>query len=91
MPDLATVFSKLHPVEVILALLAVAVALGVMARWLKIPYPILLVCGGLLLSLQPWAPNVALDPQVVFLLFLPPLRSTPTGTTFGGTCGRSRC
>lgn len=73
MPDLAYVFSKLHPIEVILALLAVAVALGVLARWLRIPYPILLVCGGLLLSLQPWAPNVRLDPQVVFLLFLPPL------------------
>lgn len=62
-----------HPVELILALLAVAVALGVLARQIGIPYPILLVIGGLLLALQPWTPPIAFDPQVVFLLFLPPL------------------
>ena len=62
-----------HPVEIILALLTVAAALGVLARWLHIAYPILLVIGGLLLSLQPWAPDISLDPQLVFLLFLPPL------------------
>jgi Na+/H+ antiporter len=62
-----------HPVELVLALLAVAVGLGVVARRMGVPYPILLVLGGLLLGLQPWVPTVALDPQVVFLLFLPPL------------------
>ncbi|MFO0795943.1 MAG: Na+/H+ antiporter [Gemmataceae bacterium] len=62
-----------HPVELVLALVAVAVGLGVVARRMRVPYPILLVVGGLLLGLQPWAPSVALDPQVVFLLFLPPL------------------
>src|SRR4051812_35906084 len=62
-----------HPVEIVLGLLAVAAALGVLARWAKIPDPILLTCGGLVLSLQPWAPDVALDPAVVFFLFLPPL------------------
>jgi monovalent cation/hydrogen antiporter len=62
-----------HPVELILALLAVAAGLGVLARWLNVAYPILLVIGGLLLSLQPWAPDISLDPQIVFLLFLPPL------------------
>jgi CPA1 family monovalent cation:H+ antiporter len=62
-----------HPVELILALVAVAVVLGVIARRLGIPYPILLVIGGLVLGLQPWAPPVTLDPQLVFLLFLPPL------------------
>ena len=62
-----------HPVELVLALLAVAVGLGVVARRMGVAYPVLLVVGGLLLGLQPWAPSVALDPQVVFLLFLPPL------------------
>lgn len=62
-----------HPIELILALLAVATGLGVLARQLRIPYPIMLVVVGLLLSLQPWAPDVALDPSIVFLLFLPPL------------------
>ncbi|MBX9627578.1 MAG: Na+/H+ antiporter, partial [Gemmataceae bacterium] len=64
-----------HPVELILALLAVAVALGVLAKQLGIPYPILLVVGGLLLSIQPWpwVDDIRFDPQIVFLLFLPPL------------------
>jgi CPA1 family monovalent cation:H+ antiporter len=62
-----------HPVETVLALLAVAVGLGVVARRIRVPYPILLVVGGLLLGLQPWLPPVQLDPQLVFLLFLPPL------------------
>jgi CPA1 family monovalent cation:H+ antiporter len=63
-----------HPVEIFLGLVAAAVALGVLARRLRVPYPILLVVGGLLLGLQPWTPDsVGLDPQVVFLFFLPPL------------------
>ena len=62
-----------HPVELILALLAVTVVLGLLARRLGVAEPILLVVGGLLLGLQPWAPSIVLDPQVVFLLFLPPL------------------
>ncbi|MDB5308442.1 MAG: nhaK [Gemmataceae bacterium] len=62
-----------HPFELILALLAVAVGLGVLARQLRLPYPILLVVGGLVLGLQPWGPDITLDPPVVFLLFLPPL------------------
>jgi CPA1 family monovalent cation:H+ antiporter len=63
----------LHPVELVLALLVIVVLLGITARRLGVPEPIFLVLGGLLLGLQPWAPGVVLDPQVVFLLFLPPL------------------
>jgi len=50
-----------------------AVGLGMLADWLRVPYPILLVVGGLLVSLQPWAPRYALPPELVFLAFLPPL------------------
>jgi Na+/H+ antiporter len=62
-----------HPVELILALLVLAVVFGVLAEWLKTPYPILLVIGGILLGLQPGLPAITLDPHLVFLLFLPPL------------------
>jgi CPA1 family monovalent cation:H+ antiporter len=56
-----------------IVLMAIVVAFGVLAQWLRIPYPILLVVGGLVLSLQPWAPRYELPPNIVFLAFLPPL------------------
>ena len=43
------------------------------ARKFVIPYPILLVVGGLLLSFVPGLPTIRLDPDIVFLVFLPPL------------------
>ena len=41
--------------------------------WLDVPYPIPLVLGGLLLGLLPGLPDVELDPDVVLVIFLPPL------------------
>ena len=38
-----------------------------------IPYPIVLVVGGLAIGLVPALPDVELEPEVVFLVFLPPL------------------
>ena len=49
------------------------VALATLATRLKIPYPILLVLGGSALGFVPGLPPVELDPELVFLLFLPPL------------------
>src|SRR5262245_3114130 len=60
-------------IELVLALLVVVAALEPVARALRIPYPILLVLVGLLLALLPFVPDVALSPELVFLLFLPPL------------------
>lgn len=60
-------------VELILALLVVVAALAPAARRIGVPYPILLVMGGLALALLPAAPEVELSPELVFLFFLPPL------------------
>ena len=43
------------------------------ARRLPIPYPVLLVLIGLLVSLVPGLPSLRLDPNLVFLVFLPPV------------------
>src|SRR2546423_13678481 len=52
----------------------VAVALlAFLARHLDVPYPIVLVLGGLAIALVPGLPRVELAPNVVFLVFLPPL------------------
>ena len=59
--------------EIILGLLVAVVALATLATRLKIPYPILLVLGGSALGFVPGLPPVVLDPELVFLLFLPPL------------------
>ena len=56
----------------LLLLVFVAVFAG-LARQLKIAYPILLVIAGLALSLLPGMPRIGLDPNLVFLVFLPPL------------------
>jgi monovalent cation/hydrogen antiporter len=57
----------------LLALLISAAALLLLADPLRIPYPILLVIGGLLLGFAPGVPNVILPPDVVLVGILPPL------------------
>lgn len=60
--------------EILIAGLLVAVAdLGALARLLSVPYPIVLVVGGAVLGFVPGLPEVELDPEVVLLVFLPPL------------------
>jgi CPA1 family monovalent cation:H+ antiporter len=60
--------------EIELLGLAIFVALlATLARKLKIAYPIVMVLGGLVLSLIPELPHVRLDPDLVFLVILPPL------------------
>jgi CPA1 family monovalent cation:H+ antiporter len=62
-----------HEIELILALLVAVAVLALAAQRLRVPYPILLVLGGLVLALVPAVPRVVLAPELVFLLFLPPL------------------
>ena len=63
----------MHEVELIVGLLAAVVVLVMLARRLNIPYPIPLVLGGLALGFVPGLPPVAMPPELVLLVFLPPL------------------
>jgi len=64
----------LHEIEPLLLALMVAVAgLSVLARVVRVPYPILLVLGGLVLGFVPGMPAVELPPELVLVAFLPPL------------------
>jgi monovalent cation/hydrogen antiporter len=56
----------------LLLLLLIAIFAGA-ARRLRLPYPILLTVTGGVLGLLPVFPNIALDPNLVFYVFLPPL------------------
>jgi monovalent cation/hydrogen antiporter len=58
---------------VLLAILVGVAALLVLAIPLRIPYPILLVVGGLAIGLMPGMPDIHVPPDVVLVVFLPPL------------------
>jgi CPA1 family monovalent cation:H+ antiporter len=60
--------------EILIAGLLVSIAgLSALARRLSIPYPIVLVLGGAVLGFIPGIPTVKLNPNVVLVVFLPPL------------------
>jgi CPA1 family monovalent cation:H+ antiporter len=63
----------LQQLELVLVLLGVVFALAPVARKIDVPYPIVLVVAGLVLGLLPGLPPVRLDPDLVFLVFLPPI------------------
>jgi CPA1 family monovalent cation:H+ antiporter len=58
---------------VFLLLLFFVVVLGLLSRRLRTPYPIVMVIGGLILGTIPAIPDFTLDPDLVFLVILPPL------------------
>jgi len=61
-------------IELIVFGLLVAIAgLAVLARVVRVPYPVTLVAGGAVIGFLPGVPSVELDPDVVLLIFLPPL------------------
>ena len=62
-----------HNLLLILALLFSVFMMVMAAQKMKIAYPIFLVLAGLVISLVPGIPDVELDPDLVFLIFLPPL------------------
>jgi CPA1 family monovalent cation:H+ antiporter len=59
--------------EIIIMVFAILIALLAIADRLKLPSPILLVAVGLTLGFIPSMPSFILNPEVVFLLFLPPV------------------
>lgn len=58
---------------IIILLLAVVTALAQVTDKIRIPYPILLVLAGIAIGVVPGLPVITLDPDVVFLIFLPPV------------------
>ena len=55
-------------------LLIVAICLLVMvSQRIKVSYPIMLVLGGIMLSFIPGIPSLRINPDVIFLVFLPPI------------------
>ena len=53
--------------------LALIALLAVVAKWSRQPYPIVFLAGGIVLAFVPGMPVIRLAPDLVFLVFLPPL------------------
>jgi Na+/H+ antiporter len=68
-------------VGLILALLVAMTALVGLARRLALPAPVVLVLGGLVIGFVPGLPEVALNPDLVLFVFLPPLLALPAWST----------
>jgi Na+/H+ antiporter len=69
----STSFRRVEKAELLILLLISLAGFGLLAKRLQVPEPIVLVLGGLVISLIPGLPVVELEPEYVFLLVLPPL------------------
>jgi monovalent cation/hydrogen antiporter len=63
----------MHHAEPVVLLLVLVAGLVILANKWAVPYPVLLVLGGLALSFVPFLPVIRLDPNLVLFFFLPPL------------------
>ncbi len=63
----------MHGLELVLLLLAASAGLRILAERWRIPYATLLVLGGLAIAAIPNAPHFEVAPDVLFLIFVPPL------------------
>lgn len=59
--------------SIIIFLLAIMLGLTALAEKIKLSYPILLIVAGIGIGFIPAMPEVEIDPEVIFLIFLPPL------------------
>lgn len=57
----------------ILSLMFIITMLTMLSRLLKISYPIFLVIAGLIISIIPGIPKIRIHPDLIFLIFLPPI------------------
>lgn len=60
-----------HEVETLLTLLVIATSVAILVRYIKLPYTVMLVLGGLVLGLLHYFPEVQMTPEIVMTVFLP--------------------
>lgn len=63
----------LEQVSFYLGTILVMVLLIILAQRIKVAYPVLLVVAGLIISFIPGMPMLNIDPELIFIIFLPPL------------------
>jgi monovalent cation/hydrogen antiporter len=68
-------------IAIVIVLLFIVTALAEVTDKVRIPYPILLVFAGIGIGLFPGLPHISLNPEVIFLIFLPPILYASAWTT----------
>ncbi|MBS0319587.1 MAG: Na+/H+ antiporter [Proteobacteria bacterium] len=63
----------METVQATLGLLLVVASVAAIARVVPVPLPLLQIAAGVLLSLLPAFANARIEPEIFFLLFIPPL------------------
>lgn len=59
--------------KIVIFIMTILISLTAIANKRRLPYPVLLVAAGLIIGFVPQLPNLALDPETVFVIILPPL------------------
>jgi len=59
--------------SVVIFILAILISVSAVTDKLRLPYPVLLVLAGIVIGVIPRLPQLTLDPELAFLVFLPPL------------------
>ena len=62
-----------HNVILAVILILIICLLTMLSNKIKVAYPILLILAGLLLGFIPDMPKIEIDPELIFLVFLPPI------------------
>jgi CPA1 family monovalent cation:H+ antiporter len=62
---------------IVIFLITILIVLSAFTDKIKLPHPILLVFAGLIIGFVPFLPNLKLDPDIVFLIFLPRFCTMP--------------
>jgi CPA1 family monovalent cation:H+ antiporter len=62
-----------HNMLLVLGLLFAMCLLFMLSQKIRVSYPIFLVIGGLLIGFIPGMPVISIDPEIIFLIFLPPI------------------
>ncbi len=57
----------------VIFILAILIVLSALGDKIRLPYPILLISAGIAIGFIPAVPDIELNPDVIFLIFLPPL------------------
>ena len=59
--------------SIVIFILAIMIGLSAAADKIKLPYPVLLIVAGIGIGFVPSLPDIELNPEIIFLIFLPPL------------------